>query len=81
MTNTMLLSTRIKESGLKLIYICDKLGLTWRGLTMKIRGETEFKQSEIAGLQALLDLSDAEVKEIFFTSEVEKISTEGEEWI
>lgn len=76
MTNTELLLQKIKGSGLKINYICSKLGITWHGFTPKVRGEVQFKQSEILGLQKLLGLTDSEVREIFFAPVVEKKSTE-----
>lgn len=74
MTDTDMLSTVIAQSGLKLGYIAERLGLTREGLYKKLRGQTEFKVSELAILQRVLRLSDADVKEIFFTSDRERDS-------
>ena len=75
MTNTKLLEQRIKDSGLKLTYIADKLGIVWITLRRKLDGEYEFKQSEIVIMQGLLHLTDEETRAIFLAPEVEKIST------
>ena len=69
MTNTALLNEKIRDSGLKLNFIADKLGIVWMTLRRKIDGENDFKQSEIAQLQDLLRLSDEEVGIIFFAKE------------
>lgn len=66
MTNTALLNEKIRDSGLKLNFIADKLGIVWMTLRRKIDGENDFKQSEIAQLQDLLRLSDEDVGMIFF---------------
>ena len=75
MTNTRLLEQKIKDSGLKLTYIADRLGVVWITLRRKLDGESEFKQSEIVVLKDLLHLTDEEVKTIFFINKVEKLST------
>ncbi|MBR3238809.1 MAG: toxin-antitoxin system, antitoxin component, Xre family protein [Oscillospiraceae bacterium] len=75
MTNTRLLEQKIKDSGLKLTYIADRLGVVWITLRRKLDGESEFKQSEIVVLKDLLHLTDEDVNAIFFISKVEKLST------
>ena len=75
MTNTRLLEQKIKDSGLKLTYIADRLGVVWITLRRKLDGESEFKQSEIVVLKDLLHLTDEEIKAIFFISKVEELST------
>ena len=75
MTNTRLLEQKIKDSGLKLTYIADRLGVVWITLRRKLDGENEFKQSEIVVLKELLQLTDEDTKAIFLAPEVEKLST------
>ena len=75
MTNTRLLEQKIKDSGLKLTYIADRLGVVWITLRRKLDGESEFKQSEIVVLKDLLQLTDEDTKAIFLAPEVEKLST------
>lgn len=71
MTNVPLLAERIKASGYKLQYLAEQCGLTYQGLQPKLKGEREFKQTEMAVLQDLLKLSDAECREIFFADGVD----------
>lgn len=68
MTNTRLLEQKIKDSGLKLTYIADRLGVVWITLRRKLDGENEFKQSEIVVLKDLLHLTDEEVNSIFLSA-------------
>ena len=71
MTDIDMLSMVISKSGLKIGYIAERLGLTREGLYRKLRGQTEFKVSELAILQRVLRLSDADIKAIFFASDRE----------
>lgn len=61
----------IKKSGFKVKYIADKLNLSYTSTKKKIRGEVEFKATEIAILKNILNLSDEEVSEIFFNNKSE----------
>lgn len=63
--NTQLLEKKIKESGLKISFICERLGLSTSGFDKKRKGINPFRRLEIQELQKLLNLSDTEVKEIF----------------
>lgn len=56
----------IDNKGYKLSYVASELSLTREGLYKKLRGDTEFKASEIAKLVELLKLSSKETREIFF---------------
>ena len=68
MTNTKLLNEIIKKSGLKRVYIAEKVGLTPVGLYNCITGKSEFKASQINVLCDLLGIKDLELKEaVFFT--------------
>jgi hypothetical protein len=71
MTNTSLLRKKIDESGYKLRFIASKLGITYQGFLKKINNETEFKASEMQILRELLNLTDAEFEQIFFTNNVD----------
>jgi len=66
-----LLRKKIDQSGLKLTYVAERLGISYQGLKKKLDGDTEFKASEIAVLKDVLQLSDAEVQDIFFTDNVD----------
>ncbi len=71
MTNTNLLRKKIDESGYNLRFIASKLGITYQGFLKKINNETEFKASEMQILRELLNLTDAEFEQVFFTLHVE----------
>lgn len=68
MTNTTLLRMKIDESGYKLRFIAQQLGITYQGFLKKLNNETEFKVSEVKILTDLLKLTPDEVNKIFFAS-------------
>lgn len=73
MTNTKLLEQLIKESGLKLSYIAEKLGITRQALYKKIRGLAPFTGPEIKILCDLLNLKTwAKIKPVFFADNVDE---------
>ena len=65
------LRKKIDQAGFKLTYVAERCGLTYQGLKKKLDGDTEFKASEIAVLKDMLNLSDAEVQDIFFNDDVD----------
>lgn len=66
MINEEKLRKKIDASGYKMKFIAAKLGISYFGFLNKVHGKYEFTASEIKKLQELLNLTDAEVKEIFF---------------
>ena len=66
MTDTDRLKEKMGESGLKIVFIARKIGLTYQGLLKKINNETEFKASEIQSLCDLLHIDTEEKEAIFF---------------
>ena len=67
MVNTKLLRAKIAESGLKYVYIADKLGLSRYGLQLKIDGKNDFFTEEVNDLCDLLGVTSlSEKEEIFF---------------
>lgn len=72
MTNTNLLETKIRDSGLRIGYICEQVGISYPGFQKKMRneGKSEFKPSEIVVLRELLRLTPEEVDQIFFAEKV-----------
>lgn len=68
MTNTKLLREKISDSGMKLGYIADHLGISPRALLMKIENQTEFKSSEIKKLSEILGIETAEEQRQIFLS-------------
>lgn len=63
--NTKPLQQKIKDSGLKMGFIAEKLGRSRQALSDKIQGKTEFLPSEIRILCELLHLSDDDRRLIF----------------
>lgn len=59
MTNTALLERLISESGLKKSKLADALGLTYAGFAKKVKGQSEFKASEISILSHMLGINNA----------------------
>ena len=74
MTNTNALRKKIAESGLKIKYIAEKMGITYQGLLNKIDNKTEFTASEIVSLCKILNLSNRERDAIFFAKKVDSES-------
>lgn len=73
MTDVELLKQKIEESGYKIYFIAEKLGLTPQGLYLKLNNTNQFKASEIQKLCRILDITDPnEMKAIFFVEEVAK---------
>ena len=60
-----LLKERIKNSGYKLSYLADKLGVAQNTFSLKVNGKSEFTKAEIFMLCALLDIDDSERDTIF----------------
>lgn len=73
MTNTKLLEKLIKDSGLKLSFIAEKLGITRQALYKKINGRAQFTGPEIKIMCELLKLKTwAKIKPVFFADNVDK---------
>lgn len=67
MTNTELLKAKIQESGLKMSFIADALGISRQLLWKKVNNLTPFNQYEIEKLCKLLKITSLREKErIFF---------------
>lgn len=66
MINTKLLDRKISESGLRIGFIIEKLGLSRTGFDKKRKGKTPFRISEIYVLKDLLHLTDEEEHQIFY---------------
>lgn len=72
MTDTLLLKKKIKESGLKLQFIADKLGISRQSLSYKINNLRGFNQYEMEILKELLSIDTyEEFKAIFFKPDVD----------
>lgn len=68
MTNVELLRQKLAESGYKLQFIAEQIGLTRQALHNRLAKGSDFTASEIMTLSKLLKLSAAEQKAIFFCS-------------
>lgn len=68
MTNVELLKRKFAESGYKLQFIAEQIGLTRQALHNRLAKGSDFTASEIMTLSKLLKLSAAEQKAIFFCS-------------
>ena len=70
MINTKLLEKKISDSGMTMVSLAEKTGILRESLYNKLKGNTEFKASEISSLSKVLRLSTRERDGIFFDSEV-----------
>ena len=67
MTDTELLKRKIEESGLKMSFIAEKMGLSRSGLYNKVNGSSEFTQKEIVEICSILQItSKTDRNNIFF---------------
>ena len=60
------LSAELARNNLSVPKAADAIGIGKKAFYSKMKGETEFKQSEIKGLKKLLNLTDERVNAIFF---------------
>ncbi len=67
MVNTLKLKAVITERGMTQEQVADALGISAQSLNYKINNKVEFKVSEVKQLQTILNLTDEEVRLIFFT--------------
>jgi len=74
-TNTELLRRKIDEAGYKLQFVAKQCGLTYQGFMNKVNNKSDFAAPEINALRLLLKLSPEDVERIFFTADVDKLST------
>lgn len=58
MVNEHLLRNRIKEKGLKLKFIAEKLNITPYGLSLKLSSVSEFTVNEVYILSEVLELGE-----------------------
>lgn len=68
LTNSKLLREKIKQSGYRISFIADKMGITYQAFLNKINNESEFKAREIQVLYDILKLSADERDAIFFAA-------------
>lgn len=68
MINEEMLRTKIENSGYRLRYIAEKLGISYQAFLNKIHGKSSFKAPEIAALCKVLKITDRERTQIFFAT-------------
>lgn len=66
MGNMSLLRTKIRETGMTVTAVARKSGILRETLYNRMRGDSEFKASEIRDLSEILRLTRREQDEIFF---------------
>ena len=66
MVNEELLRNMLKEKGLKLKFIAEKMGLTPQGLSLKMSNVNEFTVSEAYKLSSILGLDSKELNSQIF---------------
>ena len=66
MTNKELLEKAIKDSGLKKVFLAEKIGLSSAGFCNCLNNRAEFKASQINTLCDLLGIVDLADKEAIF---------------
>lgn len=73
-----LLRKAIKERGMKITFLADKMGISRQSLHAKINGDRLFDQGELLSLKTCLSMSDREFMSIFFEDRVDKLSAKVE---
>lgn len=69
-TNVNRLREVVDKSGMSIVAISQKIGITREGFYKKLNGETEFKASEIISLSKVLGLSKLDRDKIFLPNKV-----------
>lgn len=64
------LKDAISNTGISIVAIANKMGITREGFYKKMNGETEFKASEIISLSRILRLSKIDRDKIFLSTKV-----------
>ena len=73
--NNEMLKEVIRESGVKVTVLADKIGISRQALHMKLNGDRTFYQGEIMAIKTTLHLSDEQFMLIFFNDSVDETST------
>lgn len=66
MNNTKLLEQKIKESGKKITYLAEKVGLSYAGFRNCVINKAEFKASQIDILCDELHINSLKEKQLIF---------------
>ena len=70
--NLKYLNDRITLSHIPITAIAEEMGISRQTLYLKMKGERDFKSSEVFKLCGILRLTDEEKRLIFFADEVDK---------
>jgi hypothetical protein len=70
--NLKYLNDRIALSHIPITAIAEEMGISRQTLYLKMKGERDFKSSEVFKLCGILRLTDEEKRLIFFADEVDK---------
>lgn len=69
--NLEYLNNRIDEIKIPITTIAERMGISRQSLYLKIKGEREFKASEVSKLCDILRLTDEEKTLVFFADKVD----------
>lgn len=72
--NLEYLNGRIAMSKIPITAIAESMAISRQSLYLKMKGEREFKTSEVAKLCEILRLTEEEKSLVFFTDKVDKIA-------
>lgn len=67
----------IKKSGRSMEFIADGLHISRQTLESRLTGKTEFRASEVKGMEQILNMTKARRDEIFFDDYVDVKSRKG----
>lgn len=70
MTNNELLLSKIEDSGMTVVAICEKSGIDRATFYNRLKGRGEFTASEIVGISNALHLSKPDRDKIFLSTNV-----------
>jgi DNA-binding XRE family transcriptional regulator len=70
--NLKYLNDRIAISRIPIVALAELVGISRQSLYLKMKGEREFKTSEVTKLCEVLRLTDEERNLVFFADEVDK---------
>lgn len=66
MADISILKNRISNSGMTMVNIAKRAGIGRVTLYNRLNGKGDFTASEMMGLKKVLNLTDSDVKKIFF---------------
>ena len=76
--NLTYLNGRITLSRIPIVALAEQMGISRQSLYLKMKGEREFKTSEVTKLCDILRLTEEERTLVFFADEVDKTVNSGE---